>query len=149
MGNYHSKQSTGIPHRADRMPFTPSGAVTGIVSLLVTSVAFAIQLIAEFSKEIPFWPQLPRLSARETVIGQGLGAVADLIEPRHEGYGYQVKEGQIDFLLEKLQQRMNERPRKCCQRYAASDRVRTTLVPPLETAIPARVQNFATRDGPR
>lgn len=70
------------------MPFTPTGAVTGIGSLPLTSVTSAIQSIAEFSPEIPFWPQLPRLSERETVIGQGLGAVADLIEPRTKGYGY-------------------------------------------------------------
>lgn len=84
------------------MPFTPAGAVTGIGSLPLTSVTSAIQSIAEFSPEIPFWPQLPRLSERETVIGQGLGAVADLIEPRNEGYGYQVREGKIDSLLENL-----------------------------------------------
>jgi hypothetical protein len=42
---------------------------------------------------------MPQLSARESVIGQGLGIVADLIEPRNEGYGYQVKEGRIDSVL--------------------------------------------------
>jgi hypothetical protein len=84
------------------MPFTPAGAVTGIGSLPLISVSSAIQSIAEFSPEIPFWPQLPRLSERETVIGQGLGAVADLIELRNESYGYQVREGKIDSLLENL-----------------------------------------------
>jgi hypothetical protein len=93
------------------MPFIPAGAVTGIGSLPVTSIESAIKSIAEFSKEIPFWPQLPRLSEREMVIGQGLGAVADLIEPRNAGYGYQVKEGQIDFLLEKLQRSDGKLPR--------------------------------------
>src|SRR3984893_11707252 len=95
-------QSTALPIHTYRMPFTPAGAVTGIGSLPLTSVTSAIQSIAEFSPEIPFWPQLPRLSERETVIGQGLGAVADLIESRNEGYGYQVREGKIDSLLENL-----------------------------------------------
>jgi hypothetical protein len=45
--------------------------------------------------EVPFWPQLPRLSEWESVIGQGLDIVADLLEPRNEGYGYQIKEGRI------------------------------------------------------
>jgi len=31
-----------------------------------------------------------------------LGIVSDLIEPHNKGYGYQVKEGQIDSLLELL-----------------------------------------------
>jgi hypothetical protein len=95
-------QSTALPIHTYRMPFTPAGAVTGIGSLPLTSVTSAIESIAEFSPEIPFWPQLPRLSERETVIGQGLGAVADLIEPRNEGYGYQVRKGKIDWLLENL-----------------------------------------------
>ncbi len=66
------------------------------------SAASAIQAVAEFSAEIPFWPQLPQLSERESIIGQGLGIVADHLEPRSEGYGYQVKEGRIDSVLEIL-----------------------------------------------
>jgi hypothetical protein len=90
------------------MPFIPAGAVTGIGSLPFTSIASAIQSVAESSPEVPFWPQLPQLSERERVIGQGLGIVADLIEPRNEGYGYQVKEGQIDSLLETLHRSTGE-----------------------------------------
>ena len=80
----------------------PAGAVTGIGSLPLMSAASAIRAVAEGSPEIPFWPQLPRLSERESVIGQGLGIVGDHIEPRNEGYGYQVKEGRIDSVLEIL-----------------------------------------------
>jgi hypothetical protein len=65
-------------------------------------MASALRSVAEFSPEVPFWPQLPRLSERESVIGQGLGIVGDHIEPRNEGYGYQVKEGRIDSVLEIL-----------------------------------------------
>ena len=86
--------------RPIRMPFVPAGAVTGIGSLPLTSAASAIHTIAEFSAEIPFWPQLPQLSERESIIGQGLGIIADQVEPRNEGYGYQVKEGRIDSVLE-------------------------------------------------
>src|ERR1700686_4716634 len=95
-------QSTAIPSRTSRIPFVAAGAVTGIGSLPLTSIPSAIRSIAEFSPEIPFWPQMPQLSERESVIGQGLGIVAELIEPRKEGYGYQVKEGRLDLVLEVL-----------------------------------------------
>jgi hypothetical protein len=68
----------------------------------------AIQSIAEFSPEIPFWPQLPRLSEREGAIGQGLGILGDLIEARSEGYGYQVKQGGLDSVLEILHRSSGE-----------------------------------------
>ncbi len=90
------------------MPFVPAGAVTGIGSLPFTSVTSAIRAVAEFSAEIPFWPQLPRLAEGESIIGQGLGIVADLIEARSEDYGYQVKEGRIDSLLEILHRSSGE-----------------------------------------
>jgi hypothetical protein len=82
-----------------RPSFAPAGAVTGIGSLPLVSAASAIQSIAEVSPEIPFWPQLPLLSDREGVIGQRLGILADRIEPCSRGYGYQVKDGQIDSVL--------------------------------------------------
>ena len=86
----------------------PAGAVTGIGSLPLTSVAAAIRSIAEFSPEIPFWPQLPQLSEREAAIGQGLGILGDLIEARSEGYGYQVRVGRIDSVLEILHRSRGE-----------------------------------------
>lgn len=86
----------------------PAGAVTGIGSLPHTSVASAIRSVAEFSAEVPFWPQLPRISEREAAIGQGLGVLADLIEPRNEGYGYQVKEGRIESVVDALQRSSGE-----------------------------------------
>jgi hypothetical protein len=85
-----------------RKQFVPAGAVTGIGSLPFRSAASAIQSVAELSPQVPFWPQLPQLSDRESIIGQGLGAVADLIKPREEGYGYQIREGQLDAVVEIL-----------------------------------------------
>ncbi len=95
-------QSTAIQSHTSRMPFVAAGAVTGIGSLPFTSITSAIRSVAELSPEVPFWPQLPQLSERESIVGQGLGIVANLIEPRSEGYGYQVKEGQLDSVLEIL-----------------------------------------------
>jgi hypothetical protein len=91
-----------IPSYCDRKPFVAAGAVTGIGSLPFTSSASAVRSVAEFSAEIPFWPQLPQRSERESIVGQSLGIVEGLIEPRSEGYGYQVKEGQLDSMLEIL-----------------------------------------------
>jgi hypothetical protein len=101
-------QSIVIPSYTVRMPFVAAGAVTGIGSLPLTSIASAIRSVAKFSPEVPFWPQVPQLSEREGAIGQGLGIVADLIEPRNEGYGYQVKEGRLDLVLEILHRSSGE-----------------------------------------
>ena len=95
-------QATAIRSYSDRKSLLAAGAVTGIGSLPFTSSASAIRSVAEFSPEIPFWPQLPQLSERESIVGQGLGIVENLIEPRDDGYGYEVKEGQLDSALEIL-----------------------------------------------
>jgi hypothetical protein len=86
------------------LPFVAAGAVTGIGSLPFTSSAEAVRAVAELSPEVPFWPQLPKRSEQESIVGQGVGIVENLIERRNEGYGYQVKEGQLDSVLELLHQ---------------------------------------------
>ncbi len=95
-------QPTAIKSHTCRLPFVAAGAVTGIGSLPLTSITSAIRSVAEGSPEVPFWPQLPQLSERESIVGQGLAIVGDLIEPRNEGYGYQVREGRLDSVLEIL-----------------------------------------------
>ena len=61
------------PTHIERMPFIPAGAVTGIGSLPLTSVTSAIRAVAEFSPEVPFWPQLPQLSETGESHRPGLG----------------------------------------------------------------------------
>jgi hypothetical protein len=90
------------------MPFVAAGAVTGIGSLPLKSVTSAIEAVAEFAPEVPFWPQLPQLSERESIVGQGLGVLDKLIEPRNEGYGYQVKEGRLNAVVEILHRSRGE-----------------------------------------
>jgi len=101
-------QPTATRSHSCRIPFVAAGAVTGIGSLPLTSIPSAIRSVAELSPEIPFWPQLPQLSERESIVGQGLAIVEDLIEPRNEGYGYQVKKGQLDAVLEILHRSSGE-----------------------------------------
>lgn len=85
------------------LPRELAGAVTGIGSLPFTSVAEAVRAVVERCPEVPFWPQLPRLSAREAAVGQGLGTLIELVEPRVEGgYGYRVKPGRIDAVVDAL-----------------------------------------------
>jgi len=111
-------------------PILPAGAVTGIGSLPLASAASAIQAVAEFSPEIPFWPQLPRLSERETAVGQGLGLLSGMLEPRHEGYGYQVKEGRLDLVLAILHRSTGElAPSHAAGFYAFEEALKTTLFP--------------------
>ena len=107
-GEWKRVQPTAVRSHTGRMPFVAAGAVTGISSLPLTSIASAIRSIAEFSPEVPFWPQLPQLSKQESIVGQGLGIVGDLIEPRNHGYGYQVKEGRLDSVLEILHRSSGE-----------------------------------------
>jgi hypothetical protein len=101
-------QSTAIRSHTSRLPFVAAGAVTGIGSLPLTSIPSAIRSVAELSPEVPFWPQLPQLSVCERVVGQGLGIVESLIGPRDEGYGFQVKAGQLDSVLEILHRSSGE-----------------------------------------
>jgi hypothetical protein len=106
-GEIEIVQPTVIPSHTSRTPFVAAGAVTGIGSLPLTSITSAIRSVAEFSPEVPFWPQLPQLSERESIVGQGLAIVEDLIENRN-GYGYQVKEGRLDSVLEILHRSSGE-----------------------------------------
>jgi len=88
-------QAPAIQSHSSRKPFVAAGAVTGIGSLPFTSSTSAVRSVAELSPEVPFWPQLPQRSERENIVGQALGIVENLIEPRKEGYGYQVREGNL------------------------------------------------------
>jgi hypothetical protein len=87
---------------AASIPASLAGAVTGIGSLPFAAADEAIRTVAAFCPEVPFWPQLPRRSEREGVIGQGLGVLEGLVEPRVAGYGYQVKAGKIDRVVDAL-----------------------------------------------
>ncbi len=53
--------------------FCGDGAVTGVGSLPFVDAARAIDFIARHAPEVPFWPQLRRLSPREAAIPQVLG----------------------------------------------------------------------------
>lgn len=58
----------------------PSGRVTGIGSLPHLDADEAIDFVARFCPDIPFWPQLPQLSPAEELIPQMLSPLLDLVE---------------------------------------------------------------------
>lgn len=78
------------------------GAVTGIGSLPGKDAAEAVRCVQEFSPQIPFWPQLPQRSEKETVIRQGIGILADLLEPRAGSYGYRVDPRDLNTVVARL-----------------------------------------------
>jgi hypothetical protein len=53
--------------------FSGIGAVSGVGSLPFLAVAPAIEFIARWCPEVPFWPQLRRVSPREAMIPQTFG----------------------------------------------------------------------------
>jgi hypothetical protein len=71
----------------------PMGAVTGIGSLPCTDAWEALQLIAEWCPEIPFWPQLPCRAAQEGMVEQALGSGAACFLPCQQDYGYDLRHG--------------------------------------------------------
>ena len=127
-----------------RVPFIPAGAVTGIGSLPLVSAASAIQAVAEFSAEVPFWPQLPQLSERESIIGQGLDIVRDHLEPRSEGYGYQVKEGRIDSVLEVLHRSGGELTPESAAGFCAFENALSSLTFDSAVAVKGQVEGPIT-----
>lgn len=87
---------------AERRVFVPAGAVTGVGSLPYPSAQQAVEAVQRLCPEAPFWPQLPKRSSSEGIISQGLGILGELVEPRESGFGYEVKDGQIDAVVQLL-----------------------------------------------
>src|SRR5215469_9396159 len=130
--------------RATRVPFIPAGAVTGIGSLPLISAASAIQAVAEFSAEVPFWPQLPQLSERESIIGQGLDIVKDHLEPGSEGYGVQVKQGRIDSVLEVLHRSGGELTPESAAGFCAFENALSSLTFDSAVAVKGQIEGPIT-----
>ena len=123
-----------------RLPLGLAGTTTGIGSLPFNSSKSAIQSIAEPSPEVPFWPQLPRLSGKEGIIGQSLGLVADLIEPRRSGYGYQVKEGRIDAVIDAFHQSNGHLPPENASGFGAFEEAMRSQIFPSALAVKGQIQ---------
>jgi hypothetical protein len=69
------------------------GCVTGVGSLPFVDADEAVEFVAEFSPELPFWPQLPVRAAGEGVIAQGMGSLIEYLEPADRPYCWSVRSG--------------------------------------------------------
>jgi hypothetical protein len=68
------------------------GCVTGVGSLPHTDPEEAVEFVAEYCPELPFWPQLPQRCAGEGFVGQGLGRLIEYLEPSERPYWWNVRE---------------------------------------------------------
>jgi hypothetical protein len=100
--------------------------------------------VAGFSPEIPFWPQLPRLSEGEGVIGQGLALLTDLIERREKGYGYQVKEGKMDAVLAILHRSTGQLPFSNAAAFGAFEEALADRLFPSAIAVKGQIEGPIT-----
>src|SRR5262245_6824037 len=84
------------PERRSSAWFCGDGAVTGVGSLPFVDPARAIDFVARHAREVPFWPQLKRLSPREAMIPQILGpAFKHVVAVRGE-YAFHVPSDRVD-----------------------------------------------------
>ena len=70
--------------------FSGGGAVTGVGSLPFLAAAPALEFIAHWCPEVPFWPQLRRMSPREAMIPQTFGAHTRQLSPLRGEHGYGI-----------------------------------------------------------
>jgi hypothetical protein len=86
------------------------GCVTGVGSLPFTDTGEAVEFVAEFSPELPFWPQLPLRDPGEGVIAQGMGSLIEYLEPADQKYCWSVRSGAVAAFaaaLERADGRLN------------------------------------------
>ena len=76
--------------------FCGDGAVTGVGSLPFVEPARAINLIARCAPDLPFWPQLRRISSREAIIPQFLGPSFKHVVGVRGEYVYHVPADRLD-----------------------------------------------------
>jgi hypothetical protein len=76
--------------------FCGDGAVTGVGSLPFTQPSRAIDLIARCAPDLPFWPQLRRLSPREAIIPQFLGPSFKHVVGVRGEYAYHIPADRMD-----------------------------------------------------
>jgi hypothetical protein len=74
----NAADGTGAWFRAD-------GAVTGVGSVPHEDVAHAVEFVARVAPEVPFWPQLRRMSPREAMLPQTFGVALRQLVPVRNG----------------------------------------------------------------
>jgi hypothetical protein len=83
--------------------FCGSAAVTGVGSLPFTSAAPAIDLVARYCPEVPFWPQLRRMSPREAMIPQTFGRQLHHLSALKHEHAWGLPSERVDAFLTALE----------------------------------------------
>lgn len=84
--------------------FLGAGAVCGVGSLPFTAVTPALEFIAHWCPEVPFWPQLRRMSPREAMLPQTFGSHMRFLSALRDEHGFGIaasRTGQFFTALER------------------------------------------------
>jgi hypothetical protein len=84
------KTAPGSAPSAPAAWFFGSGAVSGVGSLPFLSVAPALDFIARRCPEVPFWPQLRRMSPREAMLPQTFGPNMRHLSALRDEHGFGI-----------------------------------------------------------
>jgi hypothetical protein len=80
----HSTSPAAVPW------FSGNGAVCGVGSLPFLAAAPAIEFVARWCPEVPFWPQLRRMSPREAMLPQTFGGQFRHLSALRGEHGYGI-----------------------------------------------------------
>jgi hypothetical protein len=83
--------------------FVGAGAVCGIGSLPFLAVAPALEFIARRCPDVPFWPQLRRMSPREAMLPQTFGANMRLLSAMRDEHGFGISAARAGKFFDALE----------------------------------------------
>ena len=94
-----------LPHDRygkNNTPPLPAGLITGVGSLPFHDPIEAVRFVAQHCPRFPFWPQLPQRCSGEGVIAQGLGSLAQCLEPARRDYCWHLPPHHITAFQNRL-----------------------------------------------
>jgi len=83
--------------------FSGAGAVCGVGSLPFLSPEPALEFVAEWCLEVPFWPQLRRMSPREAMLPQTFGTLMRHLTPVRGEHGFGISASRAPSFFENLE----------------------------------------------
>ena len=89
--------------RAPASWFSGMGALSGVGSLPFLATAPALEFIARWCPEVPFWPQLRRMSAREAMLPQTFGCHMRHLSALRDEHGFGISAGRAPRFFEALE----------------------------------------------
>jgi hypothetical protein len=92
---------SAIPHASAW--FTGASAVTGVGSLPFLSPGPAIEFVARWCDQVPFWPQLRRMSPREAMLPQTFGVHMRHLSALRDEHGFGITAERAGRFLEALE----------------------------------------------